>query len=157
MRFDNKEVEFSIDFAKRMIEDKGSLSPMVVGITSDGKRIMTLVMFRSDAEKEAMVEAVCQAFRIADVTKIVFMAEGWALKVDNKDIKPGVPLPRPTTHPDRIEMLAINYLSATECVAVSMEMKREGAHVSLDEPSIKMNNDFQDNLFGRYFGKEMAR
>lgn len=155
MRFDNKEVELSINFASNMMLTEGKVVPMVVGITPEGKRHICLVPWQNDREKAETIRQVTKLFRGLGVDKIVFMTEAWGLVVVKEDYEEGTPFPRPSTHPDRVEMVVINYLSHTEKVAVSIPVIRKDKAISLGDPKITMNNDFEDNVFGGYFREQL--
>lgn len=85
MKFDNKEVEFSINFVQDMIQRTGKLSPMVIGKAGE-KRYVAPCMWKDDDEKYIVVEKAKELFRRNGVTEIIFMSEAWMKKVD-KDRK----------------------------------------------------------------------
>lgn len=152
MEFDNKEFAMAVDFAVSMINDKGKVAPMVIGIKENGDRHVVLVPWRNDSEKERAIEAVCGIFKKLMVKEIVFMTEAWGLEVSNAEFH-RQEFKRPSENANRKEMVIINYLSDKEKIAASMPIIREEGKVSVGKLSIVMNNDFQDNVFGRYFSK----
>lgn len=152
MEFDNKEFAMSVDFATSMIADKGKVAPIVIGIDKNGNRRVVLVPWRNDTEKELAINMVCKMFKKLGVVEIVFMTEAWGLEVSNAEFH-RQEFKRPSENANRKEMVIINYLSDKEKIAASMPIIREEGKVSVGKLSIVMNNDFQDNVFGRYFSK----
>lgn len=149
MKFDNKEVAFAVNFAEKVVQETGQLSPMAIGICGDGKRYVVGMGWENDKQKVMAVAQVLKLFRERGVSEIVFMTEAWSLNIPAEEAK--FPFPKPSESPKRIEIVAITYLSKQERIGVTLPMVRDGEKVSLGKTNIIMNNDFRDNLFGRYF------
>ena len=132
-----------------MIKERGTLLPMVVGIDREGKKHVLPLPFTSDESKDILVSEAKKFFKEKGVTQIVWMSEAWCKVVDKKDTNK--PLPRPSLCRDRQEIVVISYLSKSEHIYVSMPINRELEKAYLGKPTIMVNENFQDNLWGDYF------
>lgn len=150
MIFDNKEVEFTVNFVKGLFKETGRVSPMAVGITESGEKRVVLAPWRNDEEKVRCIAGVSALFRSQGVKEIVFMTEAWGIKLDKEEV--GKPFLRPSENPNRYEMVTIVYTSATEGIFVTMPITRVGSKASLGEPEVQIG-DYKDSLFGDYFKK----
>lgn len=150
-----KEIKQSIDFARKVYEDKDSFAPMAIGITDKGRYIVPC-FWKDDESKYRMVDGIKKAFKDFGVTVIVFMTESWMLRVRHPALyNPNV---RPSKHPDRIEILMISYVDKSGTRGVIIPIERDDKNkVELGEPKFNEIEGCQivDNLFGDYFSKEV--
>jgi hypothetical protein len=117
---------------------------MLFGEDAEGQCTILFALFKNDSEKDATVAKVRETFRKKNIIRYMFCSEAWALTVPT----PTGPLPRPSQHPDRVEVVIVEAEDKSGgSMTAHMLIHRKGDAVTLGEPEY-----FGDVSSGRFVG-----
>lgn len=95
-----------IEFCKSVFAEQEEILPMWVGQSANNEAYPVTAVFTDQEEKEEVAKTLRRIFEKFNVVRYVSMVESWMVKVDKKDA-PDPSSVRPSTHPDREEVVII--------------------------------------------------
>ena len=161
------QLEYIKGAAEKNFISSGNLMPVFISDLGGGFSIMPL-MWHDASDKENFSAHLKNWISNGEVTEYIMVAEAWALKKDVKEsvsevndwIRENGSLEK---HPERTEVIMIQYCSASEETDIFCEIKRDGENVSLGEwftrvnrNSMKVNPMGLSSRFGNVFAKSSA-
>lgn len=144
------------------LEEEGNVAPMF--FLSDGKEVRILpVSFSNNDDKDQIMRGIKHLIQTGKISEYLFISESWtvALNKDESVQKQYDEYGSLADHPQREEILFMQYSSMSEEVLYKANIIRDGDKVSLGEWEIFGSTKKEDkvNFAGRFsnmFEKSMA-
>lgn len=144
------------------LEEEGNIAPMF--FLSDGKEVKILpVIFNNNDDKDKLMQIIKHLIQIGKINEYLFISESWtvSLKKDESVQKQYDEYGSLADHPQREEILFMQYSSMSEEVLHKANIIREGDKASLGKWEIfgSTRKEYKVNFAGRFsnmFEKSMA-
>lgn len=108
-----------------MEEGEEEVAPFYHLVSADGGHSLVLVQWRDEVDKRMVVQAVKEAARQFDAVAAMLVTEAWAADYDSDG--PGPDDPRPSQHPERIEIVSLVATDSKRMVGRVLEIKRDAS------------------------------
>jgi hypothetical protein len=148
-------VDTELKLVKQMFDTQKSIVPMVV-MVKDDHRAMMQAEFHSDAQKDSVSQGIKDLVKRSEPDVVVYMAEAWMIKMNELPPEiPRLPLPRPSSHPNRTEIIIVQIEFKTGekfgCIA---DILRNGSDAQLGKFEIT-GTDMSSGRFVDFFPQKM--
>lgn len=126
--------EFFCDAARQNFERDGELMGFIIWVSKDGDAMKTAPMiYEDDDEREIFVTSVKKMLIEDEAKWVATVSEAWTLVLKGKPPKMVESLPRPSEHPDRIEVVMVQLEYAGGAHYAQGLIKRDGDEVTLED------------------------
>lgn len=144
------------------LEEEGNVAPMF--FLSDGKEVKILpVSFSNNDDKDKLMQGIKHLIQVGKINEYLFISESWtvSLKKDESVQKQYEEYGSLADHPQREEILFMQYSSMSEEVLYKANIIREGDKASLGKWEVfgSTRKEEKVNFAGRFsnmFEKSMA-
>ena len=148
MRTTKDDLEFHIEFAKKMISDRGELYPMVVGIIGT-KRVTYPFVVSNDVDLRVQSNNIKDKLRRLGADSLVVLTEVWTVKLRHPALySPDIDV---RSHPDCKKSLLILYVKKISTVRVIIPIIKVFDSIEFGEQSIVIYKTVNDKQWGDTF------